>query len=79
MKKKPCIFGEYCSRHQFVHGAEAEELRQRLEELLARRGGIEDYEVQHILDDVDARDSVAYLEWREQHDPALTDGQEHRR
>lgn len=29
-----CVIGEYCHRHQFVHGAEAEELRERLEQVI---------------------------------------------
>lgn len=62
--RRPCVFGEYCSLHDFVHGAEAEELRERFEKLLAQGGGVEDYDVQAILDEVDARDSLAYLEWR---------------
>ncbi len=53
--KRPCIIGEYCSDHKFVHGGEAEELRERLEALKSRK-------VQRILDDVDARDSCAYLD-----------------
>jgi hypothetical protein len=53
--KEPCIIGEYCHRHGFIHGAEAEELRERLEALKKPS-------VQRILDDVDARDSCAYVE-----------------
>lgn len=26
-----CVIGVFCQRHQFVHGAEAEELRQGLD------------------------------------------------
>lgn len=75
MKKKAkaparqCIIGEYCERHEFIHGYEAEELRVRLEKLIGRKRdvgrsevGLED--LQAILDDVDARDSVAFLERR---------------
>jgi hypothetical protein len=50
-----CVIGEYCRTHQFVHGAEAEELRQRLEAL-------DDPIVTAILDDVDARDSLAWIQ-----------------
>lgn len=52
-----CVIGEYCARHQFVHGAEAGELRQRLEAL-------DDPRVRAILEDVDARDALAYVEAR---------------
>lgn len=51
----PCIIGIYCHRHSFVHGAEAEELRENLQRLNKRS-------VNAILDDVDARDSLAFLE-----------------
>jgi hypothetical protein len=56
-----CVIGEYCRRHQFIHGAEAEELRKRIEELLAE-GYVDGDAVQRVLDAVDARDSLAYLE-----------------
>lgn len=50
-----CTIGEYCRLHQFVHGAEAEELRERLEAL-------GDPRVTAILEDVDARDSAAFCD-----------------
>jgi hypothetical protein len=50
-----CVIGDYCSRHGFVHGAEAEELRERLAALKSRK-------VDAVLEDVDARDSLAYVE-----------------
>ena len=57
------VYKEECKEHGFVHGAEAEELRKGLEAL------IEDHpdrrwtdKVQNLLDRVDARDSLAYLE-----------------
>lgn len=56
----PCVIGEPCHRHGFVHGAEAEELRQRLEVLKSAK-------VLRILDDVDARDSLAYAEAIQRH------------
>jgi hypothetical protein len=56
-----CVIGEYCRRHQFVHGAEAEELRKRMGALLGD-GEVNDHSLQDVLDDVDARDSLAYLE-----------------
>lgn len=64
-----CRMGHYCSEHNFVHGAEAEELREKLEKLLVEEVSRETrmvpaYLLQHLLDDVDARDSLAYLEGR---------------
>ncbi len=56
-----CVIGEYCRKHGFIHGGEAEELRQRLEALL-ERGSFSGSEVRYILDDVDARDAAAVLE-----------------
>jgi len=50
-----CVIGVYCQRHGFIHGQEAEELRERLEELGNKA-------VNRVLDEVDARDSLAYLE-----------------
>lgn len=58
-----CVIGEYCRLHQFVHGAEAEELRERFEKLAnGDRRNCKRSEVRHILDDVDARDSCALVE-----------------
>jgi hypothetical protein len=57
-----CIIGVYCRKHNFVHGAEAEELRQRLGELLNVGSETQHHTLQDVLDDVDARDSLAYLE-----------------
>lgn len=55
-KPRPdCVIGVYCQRHGFIHGQEAEELRERLEEL-------GDKAVNRVLDEVDSRDSLAYLE-----------------
>ena len=53
--KQVCVIGEYCSLHRFIHGGEAEELRERLAALHSKR-------VNAILEDVDARDSCAFLE-----------------
>lgn len=64
--KAACVLGRYCTTHEFTHGAEAEELRERFQKLadakeaagkLAVAG-----QIRAILDDVDARDSVAWLE-----------------
>ena len=59
--KPRCVIGEYCSRHNFIHGAEAEELRQRL-------GALRKTAVDAVLDDVDARDSLAWCEFRQMTD-----------
>jgi hypothetical protein len=53
--KPACIIGAYCRSHGFIHGAEAEELRERLEAL-------DDPRVNAILYNVDARDSLAFTE-----------------
>lgn len=59
-----CVFGKYCNRHEFVHGAEAEELREELEKFAANNNNDADaiYWARRVLDGVDARDSVAYVE-----------------
>lgn len=63
-----CIIGEYCRLHGFIHGAEAEELRQGIEVLRdGTRGKFHRQQLQELLDDVDARDSAAFVEAR----PAL--------
>lgn len=73
MKTLICELGKYCDLHNFVHGAEAEELRQRIEKLIEdindSAKGRRDVDpelivldLRNILDRVDARDSVAYLE-----------------
>lgn len=55
-----CVMGVYCQEHKYVHGAEAEELRQRFEQLIEAGTGndLGPRDIQRILDDVDARDSV---------------------
>ena len=64
LPEPPCVLGQYCRRHGFVHGAEAEELRQRIERAIEGTQGrtVTISALRHILDDVDARDSLAYLE-----------------
>ena len=72
LKMACTIYDEICHEHEFQHGAEAEELRERIEkymETLPHRGRNEKIQrttvvndLRKILDDVDARDSVAYLE-----------------
>jgi len=54
---------KYCTVHNdSVHGAEAEQLRSRLEKLFDDANFTEAGLIQHILDDVDACDSLAFLE-----------------
>lgn len=62
--REPCVIGEYCPKHGFIHGAEAEELRERFEELAedADTPSFQRRLVRKILDNVDARDSAARLE-----------------
>jgi hypothetical protein len=60
-----CVIGEYCSRHQFIHGAEAEELRQRIEKLMRVDTETQHHALQDVLDEVDARDSLAFVEVRQ--------------
>lgn len=66
------INGKYCQKHDFVHGAEAEKLRRGIEKLMAKiDDGPGDYDIprsdvledlQKLLDETDARDSLAYCE-----------------
>lgn len=65
-----CVFGVYCNRHGFIHGAEAEELRGRLQDALPALSGRAERIVQRVLDDTDARDSLAWLERRAADDAA---------
>lgn len=58
------LYSALCSRHDFVHGAEAEELRAGIEELIGE-GGASMTALQLLVDKIDARDSLAY---REAHD-----------
>jgi hypothetical protein len=59
-----CVIGKRCEEHSgSVHGQEAEELRAGLE-LLIRDGDVTESSVQRLLDHVDARDSLSFLEKR---------------
>lgn len=68
MNPRPCpVYHEHCSKHGFYHGAEAEELREGIERII-RHGGYGELihdELRRLLDRVDARDSLAYLEAKE--------------
>jgi hypothetical protein len=59
---KRCVIGEYCSLHQFVHGAEAEELREHIEGFIQENRRIRGSDLQAVLDEVDARDSAAFVD-----------------
>lgn len=62
--KPPCVFGKRCERHDYFHGAEAEELREELEKFAETDESAEANWARNILDKVDARDSLAYREGR---------------
>jgi hypothetical protein len=62
VKQPKCIIGEPCLRHGFIHGAEANELREELERY--ERYDVEKNWARRILDKVDARDSVAWIEMK---------------
>jgi hypothetical protein len=60
-----CVIGRHCVRHGFIHGAEAEELRDRLEKASEATGHTDTRRtIRRILDKVDARDSLAWLEFK---------------
>lgn len=73
-----CSITGYCHDHGFWHGGEAEELRSGLEGLLAKHRDPGDpmdandvlaellRDMQKLVDDTDARDSLAYREMREE-------------
>lgn len=60
------IYKAICAEHGFTHGAEAEELRNGIESVIERcdpedPAGILNA-LRELLDQTDARDSLAYLE-----------------
>jgi len=55
------VYREACFDHGFVHGAEAEELREGIEKVLGRHT-VTHEGLMRLLDRVDARDSLAYRE-----------------
>lgn len=70
-RAKNCpAYAGYCGVHGFTHGAEAEELRKGLEVIVRKYGLPENdthdgeliRQINALLDRVDARDSVAFLE-----------------
>lgn len=75
MAKKCTVYNQYCYVHSFIHGGEAEELRSKIEKLIKDFRGdqrchsdMDDLldELEVLLEKVDARDSVAYLEGKEE-------------
>lgn len=61
-----CVMGKRCREHDGqIHGAEAEELRSGLERLI-EEDDLTVRSVWRLLDRVDARDSLAFLEKRRQ-------------
>lgn len=61
-KQRACIIGKFCARHEFVHGAEAEELRKKLERFADTDETGDANWARRILDETDARDSCAWVE-----------------
>lgn len=66
MADETCRMGVYCSEHNFIHGAEAEDLRERIEKLVYDASksdrNVGAWELQGLLDECDARDSLVYRE-----------------
>lgn len=63
------VYGQFCLEHNFVHGAEAEELREGIEGILdtmATGDTLTANRLRALLNRVDARDSVAYGAHRKQ-------------
>ncbi len=61
------VYKEFCSEHDFTHGAEAEELRSGIETIMADMDEEEAWSrraLQRLLDKTDARDSLAFLSAR---------------
>lgn len=65
---KCTVYRQRCNAHHCIHGGEAEELRSAIEKLIeeAHEDGdefrISTGRLQRLLDSVDARDSLAFLE-----------------
>lgn len=56
------VYRTVCTEHGWVHGAEAEELRKAIEVFIAKRIKPSPNRLQRMLDDIDARDSLAHVE-----------------
>lgn len=70
---KKCVIGEYCHTHGWIHGQEAEQLREGVEKILdevdhevevADAANELDRRLRVMLDAVDARDSAAFVSAR---------------
>jgi len=63
-RTQACEIGRWCNAHAVVHGGEAEELRRGIEKLIEHDlvGRHAQRALQQLLDDVDARDSLAFIE-----------------
>ena len=72
-EKPSCTMSaESCPVHSFIHGTEAEELREGIERILRTDGGADvRSRLERVLDTVDARDSAAYLEGKNRREAAL--------
>lgn len=71
------FFTDYCTDHEFTHGAEATELREGVEQLLEQFPDDPPRAfLQGLLDRVDARDSLAYAEHLEKEKSAQNSAQE---
>jgi hypothetical protein len=73
------VYESFCEKHDFCHGAEAEELRHGIEKMMLDLDEYADFEgrvyaadvyrlLASLLDRIDARDSVAYLEAKKKED-----------
>lgn len=63
LERRGCdVYSEPCPKHGFIHGAEAEELREGIEKLTKIHGDVPVWQLERLLDQVDARDSLAYVE-----------------
>ncbi len=62
--RKCPVYSQHCPEHGFFHGAEAEELREGIEAIIEQEGDEHGFKraLRALLDRVDARDSLAYLE-----------------
>lgn len=76
-REKCTVYQEVCREHHFVHGGEAQELRHGIEKIIAWLDQQQDEDsisaltalpgelradLQDLLDEVDARDSLAFIE-----------------
>jgi hypothetical protein len=80
-----CVVGLPCEKHGGVHGQEAEELRVGIEQILKNTVDVCGGEALHVLhatrkslifllDQIDARDSLAFLEASAQEEESATCG-----